>query len=157
MDIYKQNKLHNNFIRDLQTLINNPLVAIKIKSICPFDYATLSYSVEYDSVTVYFFGVKSKLLSYELLMDVYKAIIRALPLNLKNAYRLDFDSNCYSYLKVANASNLEFYNCKSKRISKDLAVYLYNRLDCSDVTIICQHTNKYISSYDFNISYTFQI
>ena len=157
MDIYKRNKLHNNFIRDLQTLINNHLVAIKVSSLCPFDYTTLSYSVEYEAVTVYFFGVKSILMSYDSLMDVYKAIIRALPINLKNTFRLDFDRKGYSYVKVANASNLEFYNCKSKRISKDLADYLYNSLDCGDVTVICQHANKYISSYDFNISYTFQI
>ena len=156
MDIYKRNKLHNNFIRDLQTLINNHLVAIKISSLCPFDYTTTSYSVKYDGVTVYFFGIKSVLIGYDLLMDVYKAIIRALPVNLKNVYRLDF-GNGYSYLKVAQASNLEFYGCKSKRISKDLAVYLAVYINSVDVTILCQHTNKYISSYDFNISYTFQI
>ena len=157
MDIYKRNKLHNNFIRDLQTLINDSLVTIKIRSLCPFDYAKVSYSVEYDGAIVYFFGVKSRLMSYDSLMHVYKAISRALPLNLKNVYRLDFDSNGYSYLKVALASNLEFYNCKSKRISKDLADCIYNAVDSGNVAVICQHTNKYISSYDFNISYTFQI
>ena len=157
MNIYKTNKLHNKFIKDLNTLINNRLVAIKLSSLCPFDISYISYSVDYAGTIVYFFGVKSRLLRYDSLMDVYKAIIRALPISLKKIYSLDFDSNGYSYLKVANASNLEFSNCKYKRISAELAVYLYNMIDCSDVKILSQHTNKYISSHDFNISYTFQI
>ena len=157
MNIYKTNRMHKQFIKDLHTLINHPLVTIKSHSLCPFDYLTLSYTISYDGITVYRIGVKSKLVGYDLLTYFYKAITRALPIHLNNNYSLDYDSNGYSYLKVAKASNLEFFNCKAKRISTYLASYLYDVLDCGDVKIICKHTNKYMSSYDFNISYTFQI
>lgn len=149
--------MHKQFIKDLHTLINNPLVTIKPHSVCPFDYATVSYSVAYDGITVYFFGVKSKLVGYDLLTYFYKAITRALPIHLNNSYSFTYDNKGYSYLKVAKASNLEFFNCRSKRISTDLAGYLYNRLKGGYIDIYSQYTNKCLTPFNFNINYNFQI
>ena len=157
MNIHKINTLHRQFIKDLETLINNTRVTIKPHSLCSFDYSAIAYSVKYEDITVHFFGINIELISYDFLMDVYTAIIRALPINLKNKYSLDYDRKGYSYLKVTSARYLGFFNCKANRINKNLSGYLYNRLKSGDIKISSQCINKYESPYDFNIKFTFQL
>ena len=67
-------------------------------------------------------------------------------------FKLNYDSQGYSNLTVTDSSNLEFFGCRSVRISKKLAKDLYNYVidSNSKAELLAYHTNKYINSSDSN-------
>ena len=77
----------------------------------------------------------------------------------KQLFKLNYDSKGYSNLTVTDSSNLEFFNCKSVRISNKLAQDLYNYVieDNSKAELLSYHTNKYINSFDFNKTILFRL
>ena len=150
----------NTYLKTLNTLVNDSRISYPVtynnnhyirfavnfnnKFICNVDYHDYHEHSFFDGI-----------------IRMYLHIMKAHPIRQgeKQLFKFNYDSKGYSNLAVTDSSDLEFFNCKSVRISNKLAQDLYNYVidDNSKAELLSCCTNKYINSLDFNRTLMFKL
>ena len=150
--------LINNYLAALTTLVNGSRISFAISG--NFDKCEV---VTYfcDKTVVYNFTLfnDSSVISYDELINHYHTIMLKHPMkqNEKQLFSLRYDSRGYCSLAVTESGNYELFGVSHKRISRQLAEYLLNDIAFDDKYYISDYCNKYITTYDFNLTILFSL
>lgn len=144
--------LINNYLKALKTLVNDNRIT----------YDTTGNFADKCNVVVYWCNGQvlhsfklfndSSIVNYDNLVNDYLAIIAKHPISKgnKQLFSLRYDSKGYCSIAVTDSSNLELFGVSHKRISRQLAEYLFNDIAFDGNYYISDCYNKYITTYDFN-------
>ena len=151
--------LINNYLAALKTLINDSRITFTITG--NFADECLIFTYFCDKTVVYNFTVfnDSSVISYDDLINHYRAIIAKHPTRCgnKQLFRLRYDSVGYCSLAVTDAHNLELFGVSHKRISKKLADYLFHVIAIDSDYYVSDYCHRYNTTYDFLQTIMFKI
>ena len=103
--------------------------------------------------------VNYSIVNYDNLVNDYLAIMAKHPMKQgeKQLFSLRYDSKGYCSLAVTDSGNYELYETKHKRISRQLAEYLFNDIAFDDKYYISDYCDRYIATYNFNQTVLFSL
>ena len=151
--------LINDYLKVLKTLVNDNRVSFVITA----NLADKCHIAAYFSIgqvlhnfTLFNIG---PMVNYDNLVNDYLAIMTKHPLKQgeKQLFSLRYDSKGYCSLAVTESGNYELFGVSHKRISRQLAKYLFNDIAFDDKYYIRDYCDKYISSCNFNITVLFSV
>ncbi len=101
----------------------------------------------------------SSIVNYDNLVNDYLAIIAKHPIKQgeKGLFSLRYDSKGYCSLAVTAIGNYELYGTRHKRISRQLAEYLFSDIAFDDKYYISDYCDRYIATYNFNQTILFSL
>ena len=151
--------LINDYLKALKTLVNDNRVSYTITE----NFADKCHIVAYwcggqvsHNFTLFNDG---SIVNYDNLVNDYLAIRAKRPMEQdeKQLFSLRYDSKGYCSLAVTESGNYELFGVSHKRISKSLAKYLLNNIAFDDKYYINDCCDRYIATYDFNITVLFSL
>lgn len=149
----------NDYLKALKTLVNDNRVSFAITD----NFADKCHIVSYwcNSQVLHNFTLfnNNSIVNYDNLVNDYLAIVAKHPTKQgeKQLFSLRYDSMGYCSLAVTESGNYELFGVRHKRISKSLAEYLFNGIAFDDKYYISDYCDKYIATYDFNITILFSL
>ena len=151
--------LINDYLKALNALVNDSHVSFTITD----NFADKCHIVARlcNSLVLHDFILfnDSSIASYDNLVSNYLAIIAKHPMKQgeKQLFSLRYDSKGYCSLAVADSGNYELYGTRHKRISRQLAEYLFNDIAFDDKYYISDYCDRYIATYNFNQTILFSL
>ena len=151
--------LINDYLKALKTLVNDNRVSFAITD----NFADKCYMVAYwcNGQVLHNFTLfnDSSIVNYDNLVNDYLTIMAKHPMKQddKQLFSLRYDSKGYCSLAVTDSGNYELFEVSHKRISRQLAKYLFNDIAFDDKYYIRDYCNKYITTYDFNQTVLFSL
>ena len=151
--------LINDYLKALKTLVNDNSVSFAIAD----NFSDKCHIVAYlhNSQVLHNFTLfnDSSIVNYDNLVSDYLAIMAKYPTKQgeKQLFSLHYDSKGYCSLAVTDSGNYELYETSHKRISRQLAKYLFNDIAFDDKYYICDYCDRYIATYDFNQTVLFSL
>ena len=150
--------LINDYLKALKTLVNDNHISFAITS----NFADKCNIVAtFNSKVLHNFTLfnDSSIVNYDNLVNDYLAIIakHSMRQGEKQLFSLRYDSKGYCSLAVTESGNYELFGVSHKRISKSLAKYLFNDIAFDDNYYISDYCDRYIATYDFNITVLFSL
>ena len=151
--------LINDYLKALKTLVNDNHITYTITE----NFADKCYIVVYlcNSKVLHNFTLfnDDSIVNYDNLVNDYLAVIAKHPIKQgeKQLFSLRYDSKGYCSLAVTDSGNYELFEVSHKRISRQLAKYLFNDIAFDDKYYIRDYCNKYITTYDFNQTVLFSL
>ena len=149
----------NDYLKALATLVNDNRVSYTITG----NFADKCHIVAHwcNSQVLHNFTLfnDSSTVNYDNLVNDYLAITAKYPMEQdeKQLFSLRYDSKGYCSLAVTESGNYELFGVSHKRISKSLAEYLFNDIAFDDKYYINDYCDRYIATYDFNITVLFSL
>ena len=147
------------YLKALKTLVNDNCISFAITD----NFADKCHIVVYwcNSQVLHNFTLfnDSSIVNYDNLINDYLAIIAKHPVKQgeKQLFSLRYDSKGYCSLAVTESGNYELFGVSHKRISRQLAEYLFNDIAFDDKYYICDYCDRYIATYDFNQTVLFSL
>ena len=151
--------LINDYLKALNALVNDSHVSFTITD----NFADKCHIVARlcNSLVLHDFILfnDSSIASYDNLVSNYLAIIAKHPMKQgeKQLFSLRYDSKGYCSLAVTESGNYELYGTRHKRISRQLAEYLFNDIAFDDKYYISDYCDRYIATYNFNQTILFSL
>ena len=151
--------LINDYLKALNALVNDSHVSFAITD----NFADKCHIVARlcNSLVLHDFILfnDSSIASYDNLVSNYLAIIAKHPMKQgeKQLFSLRYDSKGYCSLAVTESGNYELYGTRHKRISRQLAEYLFNDIAFDDKYYISDYCDRYIATYNFNQTVLFSL
>ena len=151
--------LINDYLKALNTLVNDNRITYAITG----NFADKCHIVAYwcNSQVLHNFTLfnDSSIVNYDNLVNDYLAIMDKHPTKQgeKQLFSLRYDSSGYCCMAVTESGNYELFGVRHKRISKSLAEYLFNSIAFDDKYYISDYCDRYIATYDFNITVLFSL
>ena len=151
--------LINDYLKALKTLVNDNRVSFAITG----NFADKCHIVAYwcNSQVLHNFTLfnDSSIVNYDNLINDYLAITakHSLKQGEKQLFSLRYDSRGYCSMAVTDSGNYELYETSHKRISRQLAKYLFNDIVFDDKYYIRDYCDRYIATYDFNQTILFSL
>ena len=151
--------LINDYLKALNALVNDSHVSFAITD----NFADKCHIVARlcNSLVLHDFILfnDSSIASYDNLVSNYLAIIAKHPMKQgeKQLFSLRYDSKGYCSLAVTESGNYELYGTRHKRISRQLAEYLFNDIAFDDKYYISDYCDRYIATYNFNQTILFSL
>ena len=151
--------LINDYLKALNALVNDSHVSFTITD----NFADKCHIVARlcNSLVLHNFILfnDSSIASYDNLVSNYLAIIAKHPMKQgeKQLFSLRYDSKGYCSLAVTDSGNYELYGTRHKRISRQLAEYLFNDIAFDDKYYISDYCDRYIATYNFNQTVLFSL
>ena len=151
--------LINDYLKALNTLLNDNRISFVIAG----NFADKCHIVAYFSIgkVLHNFTLfnDSSIVNYDNLVNDYLAIMAKHPLKQgeKQLFSFRYDSRGYCSLAVTESGNYELFGVSHKRISRQLAEYLFNDIAFDDKYYISDYCDKYIATYDFNQTVLFSL
>ena len=151
--------LINDYLKALNALVNDSHVSFTITD----NFADKCHIVARlcNSLVLHDFILfnDSSIASYDNLVSNYLAIIAKHPMKQgeKQLFSLRYDSKGYCYLAVTDSGNYELFGVSHKRISRQLAEYLFNDIAFDDKYYISDYCDRYIATYNFNQTILFSL
>ena len=149
----------NDYLKALNTLVNDNRISFAITG----NFADKCHIVAYwcNSQVLHNFTLfnDSSIVNYDNLVNDYLAVMDKHPLKQgeKQLFSLRYDSKGYCSMAVTESGNYELYETSHKRISRQLAKYLFNDIAFDDKYYICDYCDKYIATYNFNQTILFSL
>ena len=151
--------LINDYLKALKTLVNDNYITFSITDNFSDKCRIVVYL--YNSKVLHNFTLfnDSSIVNYDNLINDYLAITAKHPMKQgeKQLFSLRYDSKGYCSLAVTDSGNYELYETSHKRISRQLAKYLFNNIAFDDKYYICDYCDRYIATYDFNQTILFSL
>ena len=157
--------LINDYLKALNALVNDSHVSFTITdnfadkchivaSLCN-NQVLHNFTLFNDSSIVSY----DNLANYDNLVNDYLAIMAKhyMKQGEKQLFSLRYDSKGYCSLAVTDSGNYELYGTRHKRISRQLAKYLFNDIAFDDKYYISDYCNRYIATYNFNQTVLFSL
>ena len=143
----------NEYLKALNTLVNDSRISFVITSNFAGKCNIVAYWCKNQVLHT------SSIINYGNLIDVYLAIIAKHPEKQgeKQLFSLRYDSESYCSLAVTDSGNYELFGVRHKRISRQLAEYLYNNIAFNDRYYINDYCDRYITTYNFNQTVLFSL
>ena len=144
--------LINDYLKALKTLVNDNCISFAITD----NFSDKCHIVVYlyNSKVLHNFTLfnDGSTVNYDNLINDYLAIITKHPMKQgeKQLFSLRYDNRGYCSLAVTDSGNYELFGVSHKRISRQLAEYLFNDIAFDDKYYICDYCDRYIATYDFN-------
>ena len=151
--------LINDYLKALKTLVNDNSISFTITG----NFADKCHIVAYwcNSQVLHDFTLfnDSSIVNYDNLINDYLAITAKHPMKQgeKQLFSLRYDSLGYCSLAVTDSGNYELFETSHKRISRQLAEYLFNDIAFDDKYYINDCCSRYIATYDFNQTVLFSL
>ena len=150
--------LINDYLKALKTLVNDNCISFAITD----NFSDKCHIVAtFNSKVLHNFTLfnDSSIVNYDNLVNDYLAIIakHSMRQGEKQLFSLRYDSKGYCSLAVTESGNYELFGVSHKRISKSLAKYLFNDIAFDDNYYISDYCDRYIATYDFNITVLFSL
>ena len=149
----------NDYLKALATLVNDNRVSFAITG----NFADKCHIVAYwcNSQVLHNFTLfnDGSIVNYDNLVNDYLAIMDKHPLKQgeKQLFSLRYDNRGYCSLAVTDSGNYELFGVSHKRISRQLAKYLFNDIAFDDKYYIRDYCDRYIATYDFNQTILFSL
>ena len=150
--------LINDYLKALATIVNDNRVSFAIAD----NFADKCHIVAYwcGGQVLHNFTLfnDSSIVNYENLVNDYLAITAKHPMKQgeKQLFSLRYDSKGYCSLAVTESGNYELFGVSHKRISRQLAKYLFNNIAFAKY-YINDYCDRYIATYDFNQTVLFSL
>ena len=150
--------LINDYLKALKTLVNDNCISFAITD----NFSDKCHiAAIFNSQVVYNFTLfnDGSIVNYDNLVIDYLAIMAKHPMRQddKQLFSLRYDSMGNSTLAVTDSGNYELFEVSHKRISRQLAKYLFNNIAFDDKYYICDYCGRYIATYDFNQTVLFSL
>ena len=151
--------LINDYLKALNTLLNDNCISFAIIG----NFADKCHIVAYlyNGKVLHNFTLLNdgSTVNYDNLVNEYLAIMTKHPMKQgeKQLFSLRYDSRGYCSLAVTDSGNYELYGTSHKRISRQLAKYLFNDIAFDDKYYIRDYCDRYIATYDFNQTILFRL
>ena len=151
--------LISDYLKALKTLVNDNCITFAITD----NFADKCHIVAYlyNSQVVHNFTLfnDGSIVNYDNLTNDYLAVMDKHPLKQgeKQLFSLRYDSKGYCSMAVTESGNYELYETSHKRISRQLAKYLFNDIAFDDKYYINDYCDRYIATYDFNQTILFSL
>ena len=151
--------LVNDYLKALKTLVNDDNISFSITSNFTDKCNIVAYYCNNQVLHNFTLFNDSSIASYDNLVSNYLAIIAKHPMKQgeKQLFSLRYDSKGYCSLAVADSGNYELYGTRHKRISRQLAEYLFNDIAFDDKYYISDYCDRYIATYNFNQTILFSL
>ena len=151
--------LINDYLKALKTLVNDMQLSFTITS----NFADKCHIVAYwcNNQVMHNFTLfnDSSIVNYDNLINDYLAITakHLMKQGEKQLFSLRYDSLGYCSLAVTESGNYELFGTSHKRISRQLAKYLFNDIAFDDKYYIRDYCDKYITTYNFHQTILFSL
>ena len=154
--------LVNDYLKALTTLVNDGNISFTVIS----NFADKCYIVAhlYNGQVLYTFALFNDssiddFHLYDNLVNDYLAIMtkHSTKQGEKQLFSLRYDSKGYCSLAVTDSGNYELFGTSHKRISRQLANYLFDNIAFDDKYYISDYCDRYIATYDFNQTVLFSL
>ena len=151
--------LINDYLKALKTLVNDNCISFAITDNFSDKCHIVAYL--YNSKVLHNFTLfnDSLTVNYDNLINDYLAIMAKHPTKQgeKQLFSLRYDSRGYCSMAVTDSGNYELYETSHKRISRQLAKYLFNDIVFDDKYYISDYCDRYIATYDFHQTVLFSL
>ena len=149
----------NDYLKALKTLVNDNRITYDTTG----NFADKCHIVVYWCINqvIHDFTLfnDGSTINYDNLVNDYHAVMAKHPTKHgnKQLFSLRYGSKGYCSIAVTDSSNLELFGVSHKRISRQLAEYLFNDIAFDGNYYISDCYNKYITTYDFNQTILFKM
>ena len=151
--------LINDYLKALKTLVNDNRVSFAITDNFADKCQIVAYWCNGQVLHNFTLFNDSSIVNYDNLVNDYLTIMAKHPMKQddKQLFSLRYDSKGYCSLAVTDSGNYELFEVSHKRISRQLAKYLFNNMAFDDKYYIRDYCNKYITTYNFNQTILFSV
>ena len=149
----------NIYLKALATLVNDNRVSFAITANFADKCHIVAYWCKNQVLHNFILFNDSSTVNYDNLVNDYLAIMDKHPLKQgeKQLFSLRYDSRGYCSMAVTESGNYELFGVSHKRISRQLAEYLFNDIAFDDKYYISNYCDRYIATYDFNQTVLFSL
>ena len=149
----------NDYLKALATIVNDNRVSFAITENSADKYHIVAYWCGGQVLHNFTLFNDSSTVNYDNLINDYLAIMANHPTEQgeKQLFSLRYDSKGYCSLAVTDSGNYELFGVRHKRISRQLAKYLFNEIAFDDKYYINDCCSRYIATYDFNQTILFRL
>ena len=151
--------LINDYLKALNTLVNDNCISFAITDNFSDKCHIVAYWCNNQVLHDFILFNDGSIVNYDNLVNDYLAITAKHPEKQgeKQLFSLRYDSKGYCSLAVTDSGNYELFGVSHKRISRQLAKYLFNDIAFDDKYYIRDYCDRYIATYDFNQTVLFSL
>ena len=151
--------LINDYLKALKTLVNDNCISFAITDNFADKCDIVVYWCKNQVLHNFTLFNDGSIVNYDNLVNDYLAIMAKHPMKQddKQLFSLRYDSMGYCSLAVTESGNYELFGVSHKRISRQLAEYLFNDIAFDDKYYIRDYCDKYITTYNFNQTVLFRL
>ena len=151
--------LINDYLKALKTLVNDNCISFAITANFADKCHIVAYWCKNQVLHDFTLFNDGSIVNYDNLVNEYLAVTDKHPMKQgeKQLFSLRYDSKGYCSLAVTDSGNYELFGVSHKRISRQLAKYLFNDIAFDDNYYIRDYCDRYIATYDFNQTILFSL